>query len=325
MYDKIKFLRDNYPSLVSTMEASDHNADGHYNSYHIEGSVWTHTMMVCSYVRNQPDALQWAALLHDIGKPEARFITDKGRVSFYGHAAIGAFKALDILAKTAVPEEDIKLIFRLIAQHQDLYTLPEYFIPRGIPYLRDLYILSQADSSGAIQTSALENTYPEAVLAKEDNPEFPTMTILVGVPYSGKSSSIASGTSVLSRDAILQQAAPIGYSYTEAWKYVTDNNLQKSIDDTLYRQAVQLVKENKDFTIDLTNMSKRSRKRWISLARNYNHRAKLFIATSEVIADRRVARIGKTVDDTVIKQMQKRFVYPSYEEFNHIDVIYSTI
>jgi len=35
-------------------------------------------------------AVRWGALLHDIGKPRTRKIDDRGRVTFHGHAEVGA-------------------------------------------------------------------------------------------------------------------------------------------------------------------------------------------------------------------------------------------
>ncbi len=51
--------------------------------------VWKHTKQV---VRQSVPRLEvrWGALLHDIGKPRTRHIDERGRVTFYGHAELGA-------------------------------------------------------------------------------------------------------------------------------------------------------------------------------------------------------------------------------------------
>lgn len=51
--------------------------------------VWKHTKQV---VRQSVPrlAVRWGALLHDIGKPRTRKIDDRGRVTFHGHAEVGA-------------------------------------------------------------------------------------------------------------------------------------------------------------------------------------------------------------------------------------------
>ncbi len=51
--------------------------------------VWKHTKQVVK--QSVPRiAVRWGALLHDIGKPRTRKIDAQGRVSFHGHAEVGA-------------------------------------------------------------------------------------------------------------------------------------------------------------------------------------------------------------------------------------------
>ena len=50
--------------------------------------VFTHTMRVLDATPPQAET-RWAALLHDIGKPETKFVK-RGRVRFHGHEEVGA-------------------------------------------------------------------------------------------------------------------------------------------------------------------------------------------------------------------------------------------
>ncbi|MBX3249253.1 MAG: HDIG domain-containing protein [Myxococcales bacterium] len=51
--------------------------------------VWKHTKQVVK--QSVPRlTVRWGALLHDIGKPKTRKIDDRGRVTFHGHAELGA-------------------------------------------------------------------------------------------------------------------------------------------------------------------------------------------------------------------------------------------
>lgn len=51
--------------------------------------VWKHTKQVV--VQSTPDpAIRWAALLHDVGKVPTRALTPEGKVTFHGHAEVGA-------------------------------------------------------------------------------------------------------------------------------------------------------------------------------------------------------------------------------------------
>ena len=72
--------------------------------WHGEGNVWTHTKMVCEALEPMLDklpeeesqALQWAAVLHDVGKPHVRTVED-GRIRTRNHSAVGHLIARHIL------------------------------------------------------------------------------------------------------------------------------------------------------------------------------------------------------------------------------------
>ena len=51
--------------------------------------VWKHTKQVVKQAVPRL-SVRWGALLHDIGKPKTRKIDERGRVTFYGHAELGA-------------------------------------------------------------------------------------------------------------------------------------------------------------------------------------------------------------------------------------------
>ncbi len=53
-------------------------------NWHHQYDVWTHTLAVVQCAPPE-SALRWAALLHDAGKPERRFLGPDGEVHFYGH------------------------------------------------------------------------------------------------------------------------------------------------------------------------------------------------------------------------------------------------
>lgn len=100
------------------------------NRYHGEDSVWTHTMMILSNMKNSPlwkDNQFWrelalTALLHDIGKIESRRPDDeKQHVYMIGHAGWSFIKAIPVLRQFVKDHPQYSLavqnILRLISWH----------------------------------------------------------------------------------------------------------------------------------------------------------------------------------------------------------------
>lgn len=87
--------------------------------YHMY-NVGEHTIKVMENVPNTKE-MRWAALLHDVGKPDS--ITydkkDPDRMHFYGHAHIGAKMAGPILRRLKLDNKTIKLVTRLVECHDD--------------------------------------------------------------------------------------------------------------------------------------------------------------------------------------------------------------
>ena len=84
--------------------------------YH-QYDVGRHTIEV---VRNVPAdrVMRWAALLHDVAKPESRTVKD-GREHFHGHAHLGSRKAPEIMRRLRIDNKTIKTVARLIDCHDD--------------------------------------------------------------------------------------------------------------------------------------------------------------------------------------------------------------
>jgi poly(A) polymerase len=85
-------------------------------TYHSEGDVWVHTLLV---VRNAPrtPALQLAALLHDTGKPATRAERDDGRVTFLGHEKVSEDIARPWLRKWRFGRELAERVCTLVRLH----------------------------------------------------------------------------------------------------------------------------------------------------------------------------------------------------------------
>lgn len=122
-----------YPfSLLLKLKSTEQSA-----KYHPEGSVWNHTMMVvdeAAKVREQSmneQAFMWAALLHDIGKPETTR-NRKGKITSYDHDTQGAIRAEEFLREFTEDEELIRKVITLVKYHMHmLYVLKK--LPFGDP------------------------------------------------------------------------------------------------------------------------------------------------------------------------------------------------
>jgi len=97
--------------------------------YHAEGDAWKHTLLVvdeAARVRERsqnPRALMWAALLHDIGKPATTKVR-KGRITSYDHDRAGEKLALDFLRALTDDEAFTQAVAALVRYHMHpLYVL----------------------------------------------------------------------------------------------------------------------------------------------------------------------------------------------------------
>lgn len=93
--------------------------------YHPEGSVWNHTMLVvdeAAKVKKKSGdarAFLWAALLHDIGKPDTTKLRG-GRITAYDHDKVGAPLAKRFLKEFSEDERWIEAVCALVRWHMQI-------------------------------------------------------------------------------------------------------------------------------------------------------------------------------------------------------------
>ncbi|HBN83225.1 MAG TPA: phosphohydrolase [Clostridiales bacterium] len=97
--------------------------------HHPEGNVWNHTMLVtdeAAKVREKSKdsrVFMWAALLHDIGKPDTTRMR-KGRITAYDHDKVGTKLCVEFLRFFTDEEEFIDSVRVLVRYHMHmLYVL----------------------------------------------------------------------------------------------------------------------------------------------------------------------------------------------------------
>lgn len=102
--------------------------------HHPEGNVWNHTMMVLDEAAKVKDqskdqrVFMWAALLHDIGKPDTTR-RRKGRITSYNHENIGAKLAEEFLSYFTEETELIQQVRELIRYHMQIL-----FVVKGMQF-----------------------------------------------------------------------------------------------------------------------------------------------------------------------------------------------
>ncbi|MBU4331722.1 CCA tRNA nucleotidyltransferase [Patescibacteria group bacterium] len=88
--------------------------------FHEEGDVWEHTLKVLEVLDEDSSLeLAWAALLHDIGKPETQTMPQEkaDRIRFNGHAKLGADKARIIMRGLRFSTKQVDAVSWAIEHH----------------------------------------------------------------------------------------------------------------------------------------------------------------------------------------------------------------
>lgn len=131
--------------------------------YHSEGDAYTHTMMVLKNAKAGVEN-QIAALLHDIGKPQATKVIE-GKIKSLGHEEVGADIAEDIMKRLKFDNDTIDKVKLMVRSHMRPHNLADDASPKAIrKFVREvgdsmvdsILDLSQADELGKLpQTNAI--------------------------------------------------------------------------------------------------------------------------------------------------------------------------
>jgi len=94
--------------------------------WHPEGDVFVHTRLLLTHLPEEASLeLVWAALLHDIAKPETRTVDETGRVRFNGHDHRGAEMAREILERLRYSNRVIDAVAEMVARHMHFINVPK--------------------------------------------------------------------------------------------------------------------------------------------------------------------------------------------------------
>jgi len=293
------------------------------NPWHLEckGNVFGHTEMVYKNAKKMyPDdkILHISALLHDIGKPICRDIKDD-KVRFFSHESMGVFIALEYLKKLDISKPDILRVLKLIQRHADPYKFSGKKIKALYEHddFVDVMKIRKCDALGRISNdpSIEDFSIPDLVPHNISSNDKPIITLLIGPPCSGKS-TFSSNDTVLSRDECVMKLATSD-DYSKAWNEVN----QKEVDELFQSKKKALYDEGNNFTIDMTNMKIKSRKRFLQ-NKKFNYHAVVFLTSYTELLKRNKERKNKCLQEYVIENMCKTFQFPFYKEgFSKISYI----
>ena len=135
----VTFLYSACPKLVLALKATPQVYPGSTSDFHMEDSVWTHTMLVLQAALERTDfGLEdiATALVHDFAKPLTARVKEAKvgqgyRMSFAGHGPLGVQPAVDfcLAARKAgilpLTNEEIARIASATSNHIAFYNLPD--------------------------------------------------------------------------------------------------------------------------------------------------------------------------------------------------------
>ena len=156
---------ETYPlSMLAKLKKAEQS-----KKYHPEGNVWVHTMMVldeAAKIRDEfhnPEPVMWAALLHDIGKPDTTRVR-KGRITSYNHDVVGAKLSKEFLECFTEDKDFIEKVSMLVKYHMHML-----YVLKGHPFgdisklkketdIHDLALLCRCDRLGRTGADVEEET-----------------------------------------------------------------------------------------------------------------------------------------------------------------------
>jgi len=295
------------------------------NIFHSEGTVWTHTMMVMTWIMARHSVnydglvevkddtytiLLTAGLLHDLGKPVCEEENEANetkplRNSFKGHEGVSVLLSIGVLKKL---QEDfpeyysdrvVEYIIKVVGTHGvalDGEDLDPYFYS-----LRNSFRI--ADKRGAIRQvdEGLFSQYSKRKYAQRGNPQpGKEIVFMVGLPCAGKSTTIKNECCqhdeyvVLSRDNALFEyyehtlkKPEGGLDYSGVYKYIHNDEDYKKEFDQYFEDKIRMYSKNIDKVIvDMTMMPMSSRRKMMNKFPNHKRRCVVVMTDWESLQSR---------------------------------------
>ncbi len=127
------------PELLDGVDVSQVRPGRHHTT-----DVFTHNIMSLKHTPSTDPIVRFAALLHDVGKPEVRGEDKDGLVTFYNHEIAGAKIAYEICQRLRFSKADTKKVVNLIRWH--MFSVNEELTDAGVRrFIRRVGVENVAD------------------------------------------------------------------------------------------------------------------------------------------------------------------------------------
>lgn len=340
----VNWFIDNFPKFYSDMLDSSHYVDRFQpNIFHVEGTVWTHTMMAMTWIEARYDltfelngevtsdemddyvVLLTSAMLHDLGKPTCEEMNEANekkpvRNSFKGHEGVSVMYSIEVLKKLkkdfpdVYTDDIIELIIKVIGTHGVALDEGDCKLTN----LRKQFRIT--DKKGAVRKvdEGLFSQYSGRKFSSTKNvvPE-KEIVFMVGQPCSGKSTEIDKNYSDyarVSRDNKLMEFAPDGMNYSQAYRHIHNDDVLSKEFDRYFEDFIKETSQNEDKVIvDMTMMPMSSRRKMMNKFPKHTRKAVVMMTDYDSLIERnfdRYEREGKNIPEYVFLNMAKGFVYP---------------
>lgn len=345
--------------LVKLMTETSHHEGDNISPYHLEGSVWTHTMLVYNQADENSYEELLMALCHDIGKVYTRDINKKGNVCFYGHSDASVQKTIDFLdylekekiLDRRMIERFINLYLPAMANHmvyyQNLHKLNHFAGMDHFGILKYAYKrMASMDAKGSICKSEKVKGKEEGLVIEEFNKlewnfDLPIVTIWSGLPGSGKDYlAEQKDDKIISFDDIrvhlyTKHCEKNGVVITDNEEklygdaFIWCNENVNNLNPTMVKWVKRAFDKGQNVSICNTSLTRKSRRKIINVIgqNKANFVIKQVFATIDTVFKRNHRRLSKTVPMSVIINMSKKMAVATHFEknVNMIEYIYNEV
>jgi len=343
------FIRQ-HPYYIEKMRSCTYYSDKYLNLHHLEGDVWSHTLL--SYSKGLQfklsNTILFALLLHDIGRVYTRYINkDKETVHFGDFEGVSCFVALDILKDFHLSNNEKIDILKIIMNQYTIIDFVKYDevswheFKKQFLYdenlLQNLFSYVKCDLFGRIIDSTKEHYYDLKKIQKyeiksnslqkrmkELQKRQKDVYILIGLPCSGKStwrSEHLSDTHVVSRDLCIDIIGKKYKKETHDAAYLLqdkDENIAQEVDSLFEKMIEESYSTKKAIVIDNLSLSMKNRAGWIKkYHKTHNIHGVLFLKSYIDLIDcdqQRSQNENKTIGHDLLLKHMMRFRFPLLNE-----------